>query len=46
MDDIDAEEKPFMIVDKDTGRIYDIRNNLHVDRLVNKNSIKIGSQFV
>ena len=33
MGQIDEEERPFMIVDKDTGRIYDIRNDAHVERL-------------
>ena len=27
MGQIDEEERPFMIVDKDTGRIYDVRND-------------------
>lgn len=33
MGQIDEEERPFMVVDKDTGRVYDIRNEKHVDRL-------------
>jgi hypothetical protein len=27
MGEIDDEEKPFMIIDKDTGKVYDIRND-------------------
>lgn len=33
MGQIDDEERPFMIIDKDTGRMYDIRNDKHVGRL-------------
>ena len=30
MGQIDVEERPFMVVDKDSGHIYDIRNDKHV----------------
>jgi len=30
MGQVDDEEKRFMIFDKDTGRVYDIRNDRHV----------------
>jgi len=33
MGQIDEEERPFMIIDKDTGKVYDIRNEQHVERL-------------
>ena len=35
MGQIDDEERPFMIVDKDTGHVYDIRRPDHVDALTN-----------
>lgn len=37
MGQIDEEERPFMIVDKDTGKMYDLRNEQHLDRLTVKN---------
>jgi hypothetical protein len=30
MGQIDVEERPFMVIDKDSGHIYDIRNDKHV----------------
>jgi hypothetical protein len=33
MGTVAEEDKPFMIVDKDTGRVYDMRNPEHLDRL-------------
>jgi len=45
MGQIDEEERPFMIVDKDTGRIYDIRNDAHVERLTGLATTKIGNQL-
>jgi len=42
MGQIEEEERPFMIVDKDTGKVYDIRNERHVDRLTVNNSTNIG----
>ena len=33
MGHIEEEELPFMIIDKDTGRVYDTRNEMHVERL-------------
>lgn len=33
MGQLDEEELPFMIVDKDTGKVYDTRNDEHVERL-------------
>lgn len=35
MGQIEEEERPFMIVDKDTGNVYDSRNMTHVNRLTN-----------
>jgi hypothetical protein len=40
MGQIDEEERPFMIVDKDTGKVYDLRNENHLDRLTVKNSTR------
>jgi hypothetical protein len=30
MGEIDDEEKQFLIIDKDTGQVYDIRNDMHL----------------
>ena len=43
MGQIDKEEKPFMIVDKDTGRVYDMRNDRHVDRLTDTATTRFGT---
>lgn len=33
MGEIDDEDKMFLIVDKDTGKVYDIRNDMHVEKI-------------
>jgi hypothetical protein len=33
MSKVPEEDLPFMIKDSDTGKIYDIRNEQHLDRL-------------
>jgi hypothetical protein len=33
MGEIDDEERPFMIIDKDTGKVYDIRDDKQLERL-------------
>ena len=33
MGNIDEEDRPFIIIDKDFGKLYDIRNDKHIDRL-------------
>ncbi len=43
MGQIDDEERPFMIVDKDTGHVYDIRRPDHVDALTNQQSVRSSS---
>jgi len=43
MGQIDEEERPFMIVDKDTGRVYDMRNDKHVDRLTDTATTRFGT---
>lgn len=35
MGQIEEEELPFMIIDKDSGKVYDTRNDKHVERLSN-----------
>jgi len=42
---IDEEERPFMIIDKDTGRIYDMRNDNAVERLTNVATTRMGTQM-
>ena len=36
MGQIDDEDRPFLLIDKDTGRVYDIRNENHLSRLQEK----------
>ena len=43
MGQIEDEERPFMIVDKDTGHVYDIRRPDHVDALTNQQSVRSSS---
>ena len=43
MGQIDDEERPFMIVDKDTGHVYDIRRPDHIDALTNQQSVRSTS---
>ena len=34
--EIEEEDKMFLIVDKDTGRAYDVRNETHVEKITKK----------
>jgi hypothetical protein len=34
------EERQFMVVDKDSGKVYDLRNERHVERLTESEIIK------
>ena len=43
MGQIDEEERPFMIVDKDTGKVYDMRNETHLNRLTNHATTRLSS---
>ena len=36
MGQLDDEEKQFLIFDKDTGKIYDIRNETHLSKITDK----------
>jgi hypothetical protein len=36
MGTVDDEDRPFLLVDKDTGKVYDLRNDSHVSRVVDK----------
>jgi hypothetical protein len=36
MGEIDDEDKPFLIIDKDSGKVYDIRNENHLQRITDK----------
>jgi hypothetical protein len=38
MGTIDDEERPFMLVDKDTGKVYDLRNDSHLSRVIDKSA--------
>jgi hypothetical protein len=41
MGQIDDEDKPFLIIDKDTGKIYDIRNETHLQRITDKATTRL-----
>lgn len=43
MGQLKDEERQFMVVDKDTGRVYDIRNDRHVERLTESEIVKSSS---
>ena len=45
MGEIDDEDKPFILVDKDTGKIYDIRNENVVQKLSNTSIARSGSEY-
>ena len=45
MGEIDEEELPFMIIDKDSGRVYDTRNDVHVERLSNPRGASFGKSM-
>jgi len=36
MGQIDDEDRQFLLIDKDTGRVYDMRNETHLNRLQEK----------
>lgn len=38
MGQIDEEDRPFLLIDKDTGRVYDMRNENHLKKLNEKQS--------
>jgi len=44
MGQIEEEDRPFMIVDNDSGKIFDTRIDRHVER-ANKNDSMAGSQY-
>jgi len=44
MGQIDEEDMPFMIIDKDTGNMYDMRNDRHVERLTDVATTRFGTQ--
>lgn len=49
MGQIDEEDKPFILIDKDTGKVYDIRNESVIQKLTNTSSTVRGasqSEFV
>ena len=45
MGQIDEEDQPYMIVDKDTGRMYDMRNDNHLGRLTDTATTRFGTQY-
>ena len=36
MGEIEEEDKKFLIIDKDTGKAYDIRNENHIEKITRK----------
>lgn len=45
MGQLKDEERQFMVVDKDTGRVYDLRNERHVERLTESEIVKSTSNI-
>ena len=45
MGQLKDEERQFMVVDKDTGRVYDLRNERHVERLTESEIVKATSSM-
>lgn len=43
MGQIEEEDRPFMIVDKDTGNVYDSRNKSHVNRLTDNTTVRLST---
>ena len=43
MGQLKDEERQFMVVDKDSGRVYDLRNERHVERLTESEIVKSSS---
>ena len=41
MGEIDEEDRPFLIIDKDTGKVYDIRNEDHLTRITDKATTRL-----
>jgi len=46
MGQIEEEERPYMIVDKDSGRVYDMRIDRQVSRLTDYVTQRDGTQYV
>jgi len=42
MGQMDDEDKQFLIFDKDTGKVYDIRNERHLSRIIDKSYAKLN----
>lgn len=42
MGQIDEEDRQFLLIDKDTGRVYDMRNEMHLQRLQEKQTRLTG----
>ena len=38
MGELDEEERQYLLIDKDTGRVYDLRNDMHLQRITSKNT--------
>ncbi len=36
MGELDEEERQYLLIDKDTGRVYDLRNEMHLERITSK----------
>lgn len=44
MGQLDEEEKQYLIVDKDSGKVYDIRNERHLQRISDRSITKINTE--
>jgi hypothetical protein len=38
MGELDEEERQYLLIDKDTGRVYDLRNDTHLNHITSKNT--------
>lgn len=38
MGTVDDEDRPFLLVDKDTGKVYDLRNDSHLSKVIDKSA--------
>ena len=36
MGELDEEERQYLLIDKDTGKVYDLRNDMHLQRITSK----------
>jgi hypothetical protein len=45
MGQIDEEDRPFILIDKDTGKVYDIRNESVIQKFTSSQVTRITTDF-